>query len=126
MRLEHADTRPEGVIEAVTARLDPEQHPDDGEIEKENDVRHLAGGKRDRDNGGAAGDGPIGCHVQSLSPDHDPAHLAPIKMPHRDDVTCIVGTALQRHRRLFGLPAWYLFSFYRCHINWVACCAWIL
>src|SRR5205814_2017280 len=34
MRLEHADTRPESVIEAVTARLDPEQHPDDGEIEK--------------------------------------------------------------------------------------------
>src|SRR5260370_19234940 len=79
MRLEHPDARPEGVIEPVTARLNPEQHPDDGEIEKENDVRHLARGKRDRDNGGTASDSPIGGHIEPLPPDHDAAHLAPIK-----------------------------------------------
>src|SRR5947199_4657759 len=82
-------------------------------------MRELARGKRGRDNGGAAGDGPIGCHVQSLSPDHDATHLAAIKMRHRVDVTRIVETALQRHRRLFGWPAWYLFSCHRCHINWI-------
>ena len=42
MRLEHPNARAEGVVKAVTARFDPEQHPDDREIEKENDVRHLA------------------------------------------------------------------------------------
>ena len=119
MRLEHPDARPEGVVEPVTARFDPEQHPDDGEIEKENDMRHLARGKRDGDNGGAAGDGPIGRHVEPLSPNHDSAHLAPIKVRHRVDVTRIVETALQRHRRLFARPAWYLFSCHRCHINWI-------
>src|SRR5207247_9883016 len=83
------------------------------------EVRPLALAHRDRDNGRAARVGLIGCPVQWLSPHHDAAHLAAIKMRHRVDVTRIVETALQRHRRLFGWPAWYLFSCHRCHINWI-------
>ena len=47
MRLEHPDTRAERVVEAITPRLDPEKYPNDGQIKKEDDVRHLASGKCD-------------------------------------------------------------------------------
>src|SRR6184192_3254917 len=48
------------VVKTVASRFDPKQHPDDGEIEKENDVRHLASGKCDCDDGGGAGYRPVG------------------------------------------------------------------
>ena len=59
MRFEHTHARAECVVETVTARLDPEQHPNNGQIKKEDDVRHFAGGKGNGNNGGAAGDGPV-------------------------------------------------------------------
>ena len=114
MRLEHANARAEGVIEPVPTRLDPEHYPDDGEIEKEDDVRHFASGKRDRNDGSAAGDGPIGGDVEPLAPDHDASHFAPIKVRHRVDVTRIIKAALQRDRCLFGRHVCCLFSCHGC------------
>src|SRR5205807_1003505 len=35
MRFQHADARAKGVVESITAGLDPEHYPDDGEVEKE-------------------------------------------------------------------------------------------
>ena len=98
MRLEHADTRAECVVETVSTGLNPEQHPDDGEIEKENYVWHFPRGKRDCDNGGAAGDRPVRGHVQPLPPHHDPTHFAPIEMRHRIDITWIVNAPLNGNR----------------------------
>ena len=42
MRFQHAHARPEGIVETVTARLDPKHRPDNRQIKKENDVRHFA------------------------------------------------------------------------------------
>ena len=100
MRLEHPDTGAERIVKAVAPRFDPKHDPNDGEIEKENDVRHLARGERDRDDGGAARDGPVGSDVEALPPDHDPCQLAAVKMRHRIDVTRIVQTSLPRDGRL--------------------------
>jgi hypothetical protein len=95
MRFEHADARAKGVVKTVSARLDPKQHSNDGQVKKENDMRHFAGGKSDCNNGGAAGDGPVRRHIQSLSPYHAPPQLAPIEMRHRVDIARIVNASLQ-------------------------------
>src|SRR5438034_10264419 len=89
MRFQHADTRAEGVVKTVASRFDPKQHPDDGEIEKENDVRHLASGKCDGDDGGGAGYRPVGSDVEPLPPDHDPTHFAAIKVRNGVDISLI-------------------------------------
>ena len=68
------------------AGFHPEHYPNDGEIEKENDVRNLAISKGNGDDGGAAGDGPVGRDVEALSPDHDAPELAAIEMRHGIDV----------------------------------------
>src|SRR5262245_35826363 len=97
MRLQHADPGAESIIKAVTPSLDPEHHPNDGEIEKENDVRDLAISKGNRDNGGAAGDGPVCRDVEPLPPDHDAPEFAAIEMRHGIDITRIVDAPLQRN-----------------------------
>ena len=95
MRFQHPDPRAECVVEPIASRFDPEHDPNDREIEKENDVGHGRVGKRDRDNRGAAGNGPVGRDVEPLPPDHDSAHLAAIKVRHRIDVARIVKAALE-------------------------------
>src|SRR5439155_12405515 len=104
-------SRAEGVVKTVAPRFDPEQHPNDREIEKENDVRHLATGKCDGDDGGATGDRPVGGDVEPLSPDHDAPHLAAIKMRHGIDVARVVNAALERDGRLL-ICGYYVVS---CH-----------
>ena len=111
MRLEHPDSRAKGIVKSIASRFDPEHHPNDGEIEKENDVRHGSVGKRDSDDGGAAGDGPVGGDVEPLSPDHDAPHLAAIKMRHGVDIARIVNAALERDGRLL-ICGYYVVS---CH-----------
>ncbi len=119
MRFKHADARAEGVVKAVSSRFDPEQHSNDSQVKKENDVRHFARGKSDRNNGSAAGDGPVGRHIQPLPPYHAPPQLAAIKMRHRVDIARIVKAPLQGN-----CP--FLFRRYRCilscHsllVNWI-------
>jgi len=102
MGFKHADPGAKRVVETVTPRLDPEHDPDDGEVEKEDDVGDVAVGKSDRDDGGAAGDGPVGRDVEPLPPDHDAGQLAPVKMGHRVDVTRIVKALLPRNRCFVG------------------------
>src|SRR5262249_55478643 len=80
MRFEHAHARAKGIVETVTTRFDPEQYPNNCEVEKENNVRHFPRRKCNGDNGGATGDRPVCGDVQSLPPDHDPTHFAAIKM----------------------------------------------
>src|SRR5713101_9071764 len=41
MRFEHANARAKRVIKAIAPGFDPKHHPDNREVEKENDVRHL-------------------------------------------------------------------------------------
>ena len=110
VRFEHADARAKGVVKTVSARFDPEQHTNDGQVKKENDVRHFARGKRDCNNGGAAGDGPVGRHIQPLPPYHDPPQFAPIKMRHRVDIARVVNAPLQGN-----CP--FLFRRYRCILS---------
>src|SRR5207302_6028276 len=100
MRFQHADARTESIVKAVTSRFDPEHHPDDREIKKENDVRHGGVCEGDSDDGGAASDRPIRRDVEPLPPNHDSPHFAAIKMRHRVDVTGIVNAALERDSRL--------------------------
>jgi hypothetical protein len=119
MRLEHPDAGAERVVKAVAPRFDPKHHPDDGEIEKENDVRHLARGERDRDDGGAARDRPVGGDVEPLPPDHDPPQLAAVKMRHRIDVTRIVQTFLPRDGRLVARFVGKIFCGHGGLINWI-------
>jgi hypothetical protein len=95
MCFEHAEARAERVVKTVSARLDPKQDSNNGQVKKENDVRHFARGKRDCNNGGAAGDGPVCSDVQPLPPHHDPPQFAPIKMRHRIDIARVVNAALQ-------------------------------
>ena len=110
MRFEHADAGAKGVVKTVSARLDPEQHGNDGQVEKENDVRHVASGKGDRNNRGAAGDGPVRGHVQPLPPHHDSSQFAPIKMRHGVDIARVVKAPLQGN-----CP--FLFPRYRCILS---------
>src|SRR5258708_18852005 len=96
MRFQHSDARPERIVETVASRFDPEHHPDNGEVEKENDVWHSSVRECDGYDGGAAGDRPVRCDIEPLSPDHDPPHFAAIKMRHRLDVARIVDPSLKR------------------------------
>src|SRR5436190_22423026 len=112
MRFQHPDTRAERVVEAITPRLDPEKYPNDGQIKKENDVRHLASGKCDGDDGGGAGYRPVGRDVEPLTPDHDPTHFAAIKVRHGVDISRIVNAALEGDRPLLVLSICRVFS---CH-----------
>src|SRR5436190_1229493 len=59
MRFEHSNTRAKGIVKPVTTRFDPEQYPDDGEVEKENNMRHFTRRKCDGDDGGGTGDRPV-------------------------------------------------------------------
>ena len=110
VRFEHADARAKGVVKTVSARFDPEQHSNDGQVKKENDVRHCARGKSDCNNGGAAGDGPVRRHIQPLPPDHDPPQFAPVKMRHRVDIARVVKAPVQRNCS-------FLFRRYRCILS---------
>jgi hypothetical protein len=102
MRLKHADAGAEGIVKAVTPRLDPKHDPDNREVEKEDQVRHAGVGKRDRDNCGAARYRPVRRGIESSAPDHDTAKLAAIKMRHRVDVALVVKAALDGVRRFVG------------------------
>src|SRR5438128_1593944 len=82
MRFQHPHPRTECVVKPVTPAFDPEHYPNDGEIEEENDVWDLAIRKGNSDDGGAAGDGPVGGDVEALPPDHDAPELAAIEMRH--------------------------------------------
>jgi hypothetical protein len=119
MRLKHPDARAKCVVKTVTTRLDPEQHPDDCQIKKENDVRHLARGECDGDDRRAAGDCPICGHVQPLPPDHDPAHLAAIKMRHGIDVARVVNAPLQGDCPLLAGSYRCVLSCHDWLINWI-------
>ena len=110
VRFEHADARAKGIVKTISPRFNPEQHSNDGEVKKENDVRHFAGRKSDCNNGGAAGDGPVGRHIQPLPPYHAPPKLAPIKMRHRVDIARVVKAPLQGN-----CP--FLFRRYRCILS---------
>ena len=110
MRFKHANAGAKGVVKTVSARLDPEQHSNDGQVKKENDVRHAAGGKSDCNNGGAAGDGPVRRHIQPLPPHHDSPQFAPIKMRHRVDIARVVNAPLQGN-------CTFLFTCYRCILS---------
>jgi len=116
VRLQHSDPGAEGIVKAIASRLDPEHHPNDGEIEKENDVRNVAIRKGDGDNGGAAGDGPVCRDIESLPPDHDAPEFAPVKMRHGIDVAGIVNASLQRN-------GCFVFrggrGFFCCHSSWI-------
>jgi len=119
MGLEHANARAERIIESISSRLDPEHHPDNGEIEKENDVWNVAIGEGDGNDGSAACNGPVGGDVESLSPDHDPPEFATIKMRHGIDVTGIVNAALQRNRCFVGPTRRGLFCCHGSWVNWI-------
>src|SRR5437899_3074810 len=111
MRFEHPDTRAECVVKTVTARLDPEQDPDNGQIEEENDMWLFASRKCDGNNGSGAGNRPVCGDVQPLSPNHYPAHFTAIKMRHGVDVARVVNAPLNGNRPLLA-------GSYRC----VLCC----
>jgi hypothetical protein len=110
VRFEHADARAEGVVKTVSARFDPEQHTNDGQVEKENDVRHPARGKSDCNNGRAAGDSPVSRHIQPLPPYHAPPQFTPIKMRHGVDIARVVKAPLEGN-----CP--FLFLRYRCILS---------
>ena len=119
MRFQHPDARAERIVEAVAPGLDPKHHPNDGEIEKENDVRDLAISKGNGDDGGAAGDGPVGRDVEPLPPDHDAPELAAIEMRHGIDIARVVQAALQRNGCFVGGSGNGLFCCHGSSINWI-------
>src|SRR3984893_5010306 len=119
MRFQHPDPRAERVVKAIPTRFDPKHHPNDGEVEKENNVRHTCVRERDGDDGGAAGDRPVGRNVEPLAPHHDPPHFAAIKMRHRIDVSRVVNAALKRDRRLLVRDGGDVFSCHDRSINWI-------
>ena len=104
----HARTK--GVVKTVPTRLDPEQHSNDGQVKKENNVRHSTGRKSDCNDGSATGNGPVGRHIQPLPPYHASPQLAPIKMGHSVDIARIVKAPLQGN-----CP--FLFRRYRCILS---------
>ena len=119
VRLEHADARAKSIVKTVSPRFDPEQHRNDSEVKKENNVRHLAGGKSDCNNGGAAGDGPVGGHIQSLPPHHASPQLAPIEMRHRVDITRVVNAPLQGNCPFLFWRRRCILSCHSLVINWI-------
>lgn len=112
MSFQHSNPGPEGIIEPITSGFDPEQHPKDSEIKKENNVRHFAAGESDCNDGGAAGNGPVCGHIEPLPPDHDSPHFAAVKMRHGIDISRVVKAALDGNRRLLGCRGCAVFS---CH-----------
>jgi len=119
MRFEHSDARAKGVVKTVSARLDPKQHSNDGQVKKENDMRHFAGGKSDCNNGCAAGDGPVRRHIQPLPPHHDPPQFAPIKVRHRVDIARIVNAPLQRNSPFHFRRYRCILSRHKLLFNWI-------
>ena len=119
MRFQHADARTECVVKTITPRLDPEHYPNDRQIEKENDVRHFAIGKGDGDDGRAAGDRPVGRDVKPLPPNHDPPHLAAVKMRHGIDVTGIVDASLEGDGPLLAALQCGIFVCHGSVVNWI-------
>ena len=119
MCFQHPHPRAKCVVKAVTPAFDPEHYPNDGEIEKENDVRDLAISKGNGDDGGTAGDGPIGRDVEALPPDHDAPELAAIEMRHGIDVARVVQAALQRNGCFVGGGGIGLFCCHGSSINWI-------
>ncbi len=119
VRFEHADARAECVVKTVPARLDPEQHSNNGQVEKENDMRHFARGKCDGDNGGAAGDRPVRRHVQSLPPYHDPAHLTAIEMRHCVNIARVVKAPLKGDCPLLFAGHGCVWSCHNLLVNWI-------
>ena len=119
MRFQHPHSRTECVVKPVTPAFDPEHYPNDGEIEKENDVRDLAIRKGNGDDGGTAGDGPVGRDIEALPPDHDAAEFAAIEMRHGIDVARIVQAALQRNGCFVGGGGRGLFCCHGSSLNWI-------
>jgi hypothetical protein len=119
MRFQHSHPCPEGVVKPVTPAFDPEHYPNDGEIEKENDVRDLAIRKGNGDDGGATGDGPVGRDVEPLPPDHDAPELTAIEMRHGIDVARVVQAALQRNGCFVGGGGRGLFGCHGSSLNWI-------
>src|SRR5437773_5673192 len=95
MRFEHPHAGEECVVKTVPPCLYPKQHPNNGQIKKENDVRHFARRKRNGDNGGGASNCPVCGYIEPLPPHHDPPHFAPIKMRHCVDIARIINAPLQ-------------------------------
>ena len=90
MRFQHAHPAAEGVVEPVTPRFDPQHHPDDQEIEKEDEVRDVAEGEGHRDDRRRAGYCPRGGQVEPLPPDHDPSDLTAVEVRHGRHVAVVV------------------------------------
>src|SRR5205823_1508114 len=119
MGFEHPHSGAEGIVKPVAPAFDPEHYPNDSEIEKENDVRDFAISKGNGNDGGTAGDGPVGRNVEPLPPDHDAPELAAIEMRHGIDVAGVIKAALQRNRCFVGRGGR---GFFCCHgspINWI-------
>ena len=110
MGFQHADTRAKSVVKTVSASFDPEQHGNNSQIKKENDMRHVARGESDGNNGCAAGNGPVSRYIQPLPPHHASTQFAPVKMRHRVHIARIVNAPLQRN-----CP--FLFRRYRCILS---------
>ena len=119
MCFEHPDARAKGIVKAVPAGLNPQQHGDDSEIEEENNMRHFARGERDCDNGSATGNGPICCHIQSLPPNHNATHLAAIEVRHRIDVARIINASLYREGSFFIFCRGCVFGCHSWVFNWI-------
>src|SRR4029077_6218015 len=119
MRFQHPHPRAECVVKPVTPAFDPEHYPNDGEIEKENDVRDLAISKGNGDDGGAAGDGHVGGAVERLLPYLDGSLFAAIEMRHGIDVARVVQAALQRNGCFVGGGGSGLFCCHGSSINWI-------
>ena len=119
MRFQHSHPRAESIVKPITPAFDPEHYPNDGEIEKENDVRNFAISKGYGDDGGTAGDGPIGRNVEPLPPNHDAAEFAAIEMRHGIDVARVVEAALQRNGCFVGGGRGGLFCCHGSSINWI-------
>jgi len=119
MRFQHADACAKGIVKAIAPCLDPEHDPNDCEIEKEDDVGHSRVGERDGDDGSAAGNRPIRCHVEPLAPDHDPPHFAAVKMRHRIDVARVVKASLKGDRPLLAPAGCRIFVCHRHGVKWI-------
>src|SRR5438046_10267759 len=99
--------------------VDTGQGSENMEIEKKEDVRQFAIRKRDRNNGGSAGDSPVRGDVQSLSPNHDAAQFSAVKVRHSVDITGVVDAALKRDGRFLIWTLDDIFSCHSCSLNWI-------
>src|SRR5262245_49112485 len=112
MRFQHTDTIAEGVVETVATGYDPKHAPDDGQIEKEDDVSHFPVREGDSYDRRATCDCPICCNIESLTPNHDASEFSSIEVGHRVDITGIIKALLKRDCRFFTEPFWIICS---CH-----------